>query len=346
MTGLDLKLNPSTDSPCPDCSRFMNWDEEELESDHEKAVVFRSLVATVKLQPALDVSLEARAVKLLKSVNPDDVTSANDFLCSLASNSDESLSNFVQSFVVLISSPSQIISAATMEMLDSLIMFCSAPVRLALVKSGLIPQLMTTLNPLSLSFTQAVDINIHVMTTIIGTVWLATPEGLEELENEDRDEQQAVHKTVLTQVLAPSETSICRLCINRFSIIDGEFSFAFLILLARLLEISPYHQPTMEIVLHMPVVLTVSSYLTFFKNERSIWLFLYHMINSQRDWNKKGGETRQMGEIVDRMLRMEGIEDVIEPKLQNDKNSLKGGWIVKQSIEWNNLLEMNLPKQA
>ncbi|KAK2963525.1 hypothetical protein BLNAU_1568 [Blattamonas nauphoetae] len=256
MTGLDSKLNASTDSPCRDCSGFMNLDEEKLESEHEKAVVFRSLVATVKLQPALDVSLEARAVKLLKSVNMNDVNSADAFLCSLASNSDESLA---RSFLA-----HQLHLCRIFEQLRTIL--CGAHFltqsddhRSNNGDAGLIPQLMTTLNPLSLSFAEAVDIHINVMTSIIGTVWLATPEGLEELEIEDRNEQQAVHKTVLTQVLAPSEKSIFRLSINRHLIIDGEFSFAFLILLARLLEISPYYQPTMEIVLQMPVVLTASS---------------------------------------------------------------------------------------
>ncbi|KAK2944280.1 hypothetical protein BLNAU_20776 [Blattamonas nauphoetae] len=49
-----------------------------------------------------------------------------------------------------------------------------------------------------------------------------------------------------------------------------------------------------------------------------------------------------MWKIVSRMLRMEGMENVIEAKLENDKD-MYGRSIVDKSIEWNNLLGMNLP---
>ncbi|KAK2954518.1 hypothetical protein BLNAU_10538 [Blattamonas nauphoetae] len=52
--------------------------------------------------------------------------SADAFLGEFASNSDESSTNFVQFIVVLVSSASQIISTATMKMLENLISWCSA----------------------------------------------------------------------------------------------------------------------------------------------------------------------------------------------------------------------------
>ncbi|KAK2950145.1 hypothetical protein BLNAU_14947 [Blattamonas nauphoetae] len=160
MTSFEAKPPSSTDSSCPNCSAFLNWDEEELGSEHEKAVVFRPLIATVKLQPALDC------------------------------------------IVVLISSASKRIITATMKMLNRLLQYCSAHVRLALVKAGLIPQIINTLNPQSLSFAETVDIQIYVANIIWYSLWLATPNGLEELEIEDDDEQQALHKTLPIQVFS------------------------------------------------------------------------------------------------------------------------------------------------
>ncbi|KAK2950672.1 hypothetical protein BLNAU_14343 [Blattamonas nauphoetae] len=66
------------------------------------------------------------------------------------------------------------------------------------------------------------------------------------------------------------------------------------------------------------------------------------MNNSQREWNDQGREMRQMGKAVHRMLRMEGIEDVIDEKLQNDNNEIVGQWAVILSIQWNNKQGMNL----
>ncbi|KAK2953069.1 hypothetical protein BLNAU_12058 [Blattamonas nauphoetae] len=328
-----------------DCSPFLNWSQDQPQSEHDKAVIFRSLIATVKLQPTPDNSLEAKAVKFLKSVAIQNRESTDAFLRSLASNSAESLTNFVQSIMVLVSSPNQTIATAAMEMLKTLIFGCSAEVRFPLVKADLIPQLIITLNPQSLSFTEPVDIHTYLLRIIWNSIWLATPFGLEQLAIEDVYELQTVHETVLKQVIVPSEKYIWHLCVNRFSIIDGDQSKELMDLLSHLLRICPSYQPTMEFVLHMPVVLTIPSCLTFFENDSSIFWFLIGMSTSQDEWNKKRGEVRQLWKTVIRMLRMEGIEDVIEKKMRNDKNTIKGRLIIVSSITWNNLLGMNLPEQ-
>ncbi|KAK2954363.1 hypothetical protein BLNAU_10695 [Blattamonas nauphoetae] len=311
MSALDTEQSVSTVSSCPDCSAFLNWNEAKPASEDEQAVIFRSLVATLKSQPALDVSLESKTV----------------------------------SIVVLISSPSQAINEAAMKMVGNLLQWCSSKVRLALTKADLIPHLVITLNPLSLSDAEAVDIHISLMKSIVISLWLTSPNTFAQLEIEDVTEQQAVHETVLKQVLAPSEKYISHVCVNRHSIIDGDQSRFFLELLARLLRIALYYQPMMDFILHLPVILTIPSCLTFFEANESICWFLYDIIYSQRYWNEQGGEVRQMWKTVHRIMRMEGIDDVMETKLQNDRYQFYGECIVDKSIEWNNLLGMNLPKR-
>ncbi|KAK2963633.1 hypothetical protein BLNAU_1198 [Blattamonas nauphoetae] len=213
---------------------------------------------------------------------------------------------------------------------------------LALVKADLIPHLINTLKPLSLSLSDAVDIHIYLMKSIPDSLRLATPFYLEELGIKDGKRQQAVHETVLKQVLAPSEKYSWHLCVNRYSIINGDQSMNFLELLALLLRISPYYRPTMDVVHSLPVFLTIPSCLTYFVNDRSMWSFLYDMIHSQKVWNRKRGEVEEIGKIVNRKLRMEGIEDVIEEMLQNDQNGSMEWRIVAKSIGWNNLQGMNL----
>ncbi|KAK2943639.1 hypothetical protein BLNAU_21429 [Blattamonas nauphoetae] len=343
MGVVDSKISSSTDSPCPDCSALLNWNEAKQTSDRELAVIFRSLVATLKLQPALDVALEAKAVRLLKSIHQWTHPSINDFINVFGRTTDESSTNFVQSIVVLISSPSQAIIEAAMKMVGTLLTHCSRDIRLALAKADLIPQLIITLNPLSLSFTEAVDIHIYLLTTINKLVWLATPDGLVTLGIKGKNRQQAVHETPFQQILVPSEKYICHLCMNRFSIIDVYLSDTFLDILAALLEICPYYQPSMDFVLHMPVTLTIPSYLVFCELDFSIRSFLYEMVIAQLERIRQRDEVRQMWKTMHRMLRMEGVEDVIEAKQGNDKE-LYGGGIVDTSISWNNLLGMNLPR--
>ncbi|KAK2957546.1 hypothetical protein BLNAU_7445 [Blattamonas nauphoetae] len=71
--------------------------------------------------------------------------------------------------------------------------------------------------------------------------------------------------------------------------------------------------------------------------------FLSILMNTQQEWNRTMREVRQMGKTVHRKLRM-GIEDVIEEKLRNDKNTTGGTLFVGNSIKWSNLLGMNLPR--
>ncbi|KAK2954146.1 hypothetical protein BLNAU_10963 [Blattamonas nauphoetae] len=343
MASLLSNVSPSRDDTCTACYPFLNWDEYNNKHQHENAIIFRSLVATVKLQPALDDSLEAKAVNFLNTVDPNEGESADAFLGSFASLSHEPSTEFVQSMIVLVSSASEVITTTTMKVLKNLIWFISAKLNLTLVKADLIPQLILTLNPLSLSFAEAEDIHTSLISTITWSAWLSTPDGLRQLEIEDQNEQQVVHKTVFQQVVAPSAKYISHLCVNRNSIIDGDQSKFFLELLSHLLRISSYYQPTMDCVFRIPVFLTIPSCLTFFEHDKTIWYFLYRMNNTQLYWNKTRGKVRQMWKTVHRVLRMEGIEDVIAQKLQNDGNGDWGQNIVVQSIEWKGLLGMNLP---
>ncbi|KAK2956616.1 hypothetical protein BLNAU_8456 [Blattamonas nauphoetae] len=195
-----------------------------------------------------------------------------------------------------------------MKMLVDLVANSSTQVRLALVTADLIPQLIVTLNPLSLSFTEGVDIHTGLIRIITWSVWLSLPYHLTKLGIEDDNGQQAVHETVLQQVLAPSEQYISYLCVNRYSIVGGDQSRYFLLILAQLLRSS--------------------------------------MMDILRKVDKQGGEVRQMWKIVSRMLRMEGIEDVMEEKLRNHRDQTFGGAIVTFSIKWNNMLGMNLTRRA
>ncbi|KAK2956564.1 hypothetical protein BLNAU_8404 [Blattamonas nauphoetae] len=324
-----------------DCSPFINWTKGKKESEEEMAVVFQSLVATVKVQPVFDVSLEAKAVRFLESVDHDVEETADDFFKSLASFTDEFSTDIVQSIVVLITSANQVITATSMDLLDDLINCCSAKVHFPLVKADLIPQIIVTLNPHSLSFEEAVDIHASLMKIIHYSLWLATPDCLRQLEIEDRDGQHAVRETVFTQVLEPSEQYMCNSCMNRFSITDYGQSFHFLGILAKLLEISPYYQPTMNFVLSMPVDLTITSCLAYFEKEDSIRYFLHYMGETLREWNDSSADMVQLGRTELRMLRMEGIEDVTEQKLQNEKSAFTGVQLDFYSTKWNRQQGMN-----
>ncbi|KAK2964001.1 hypothetical protein BLNAU_1082 [Blattamonas nauphoetae] len=344
MTTSDTIMDSSLEKTCSDCSPFLHWNEDHFESEHEKTVVFRSLVATLQFQPVLDEYLEAKAAKCLEYVVKGDSYSVDSFLSSLGSFSGESLMDFVHSVVMLISSPSNVITTASMKMLGTLIEWCSAKPQLALIKVDLIPQIIATLNPLSLFFAEALDIHNCLIRVISSSFWLLSSNGLSQLKIENYVEEQAVHETVLKQVLFPSENYIWHLCANRFSVVDGEQSKYFLALLAGILEKSPYYQPMMDIVLPMPIILTIPSCLTFFEADSSIYTYIFFVVDTQREWSIKSRDIRRSGTAIFRCLRMEGIEDVFDEKLRNDKKSDVGQFILDQLLKLINLQGMNLPE--
>ncbi|KAK2958001.1 hypothetical protein BLNAU_6927 [Blattamonas nauphoetae] len=81
-----------------------------------------------------------------------------------------------------------------MKMLNNLLTNCSSNVRLALVSADLIPQLINTLHPQSLSFVEAVGIHVHLMTRITNSLRLTTPDGFACLKIEDYVEEQSMEQ--------------------------------------------------------------------------------------------------------------------------------------------------------
>ncbi|KAK2956660.1 hypothetical protein BLNAU_8294 [Blattamonas nauphoetae] len=328
---LDIMPRISLENIPSDCHPFLKWNETKLKSDIEKTVVFRSLVASVKLLPPFAYFLEERALILLEYVTPNNKKKAESLLNNLASFSDAPLTDLIQSIVELLHSANLFIPTAAMKMLKSQCQHCSEGTHLALVKADLIPQIISALNPQSRSFAKAEEIHSCLLSSLSLSFFLATPNGLRRLKHIDHDEQQAVYETIFQQVLVPSEKYICHLCASRYSIIDGELSTYFL--------------PTMDLVLHMPVVLTIPSCLAFFQTERSYWIVLHKMNCFLSEWNEQLEEVPQMWKNVYRTLRMEGMDDVIEEKMRNDDYGSTGRWIIIDSINFGNRLGINLPKQ-
>ncbi|KAK2951509.1 hypothetical protein BLNAU_13531 [Blattamonas nauphoetae] len=329
-----------------DNSAFMKWNGNQVASTSVNSAIFGSLVSLIKDGFPFNDRLEEKAASFLDSItNPVFFRSEYSILGIDPSFSPESLIAFVTSITVLLSSSNQTIMKASMKLLDNQFVLCSSNGRLALLRAGIIPQIINTLNPLSLSIPEAVYVHTYLIQIIANAFWLSTPTGLSNHKTEDKIERQAVHETVLQHVIAPSEKYIGHLCRNRHSITDEGMGRGLMLILTRILQISPYNQSTIGVVLNLPLFLTIPSWLTVLENESLISSFLHAMVNIQQEWNRTSGEVRQRWKKVDRLLRKEGIEDVIEDKLRNNQQDFVGGVLVEYSLDWNDLLGMNLPQR-
>ncbi|KAK2958877.1 hypothetical protein BLNAU_6126 [Blattamonas nauphoetae] len=260
----------------------------------------------------------------------------------MQSSSDDSLTDFVASINVLISSSKQLIIEGTLRLLDRLSAKSSPQIQLKLVSIDLVPQIITSLSQQSLSFVDPVDIHTRLINVVKSGLQLATPRGLDRLADGHPFERQAVHKTVLEHVLVPSEEYLRRMSTNRFILADGDLADDFVDLLALILRISPFSQPTVDLLPQLSIFLTIPSCLTVFDFDLPFWSFLGVMVLSQEDWNKQGGNVRRSGATIFRCLRTEGLDDVLEQRLQNDLNGNIGEDLADYLIKLNAMLGMNV----
>ncbi|KAK2953022.1 hypothetical protein BLNAU_12011 [Blattamonas nauphoetae] len=223
------------------------------------------------------------------------------------------------------------ITKATIALVFRIVVFCSINTLLKLVSDGLVPQLISALNPLSLSFADADDIHIHLMRIIDYALSLSTRTELESLNIHNAHEQQAVHETVINQVLMPSEGYLRHLCVNHRLIVDGNQSSTFILLIAKIFKICPSHDPMVDFLCELPVFLAIPSCLTHFESfDTTLW-FPTEMLEVQSEWTRGGGRMLRRWNQVLRSLRTEGIEDVFEQRLPDiGWNSDRAG--VRRSI--------------
>ncbi|KAK2957245.1 hypothetical protein BLNAU_7839 [Blattamonas nauphoetae] len=265
----------------------------------------------MKDNDSVDETLEKKAVRFLRMIRRLSDESISRFVLSLApTSSDESLLTFVEHSLI----------AATMEILDDLFGTYSAKLHFALLNAELIPHIITSLSPSLLPFADCQDIHTHLISFIESSLWIATSPGLKTLQIEDSIESKSVNETILKHILVPSEGYIHHLCANRWSIVDDDQLYKFMRLLARIIGICPQDQPTMDFVLKLPVITAITSAITFCEFDLIIWRFLDETDKSQREWNKHSHSIGQSVKIVRRHLKMEGFDEVIEQRQQNDKN--------------------------
>ncbi|KAK2944170.1 hypothetical protein BLNAU_20917 [Blattamonas nauphoetae] len=246
-------------------------------------------------------------------------------------SSNRPWSVFVESIAVLISSSKQKIVESTMDLLSFMIQRGLPDTNLAIAESNLIPQLMLTLHPLSLSFTEE-KIHVYLITILSKLLYFFTPVGHRSLDLYDPEYRPVHRDALLTRLLFPLEEYLHHLCSNRYTIPQGDLTDNFMFLLARLLQICPDFQPTMDFVFTLPVLLTITSSLTFFERDRSVDQFLHGLREYLRFWVYANRQARQSEALVYRSVRSEGLEDAIEQQSRTNTREPCRWVIVEQCL--------------
>ncbi|KAK2940295.1 putative serpin family protein [Blattamonas nauphoetae] len=215
-------------------SAFLNWDGTQITTIPDRITIFHSLISTVKHDNALDSASEEKIVQFLGHIMTLSTEEMEKLIVALVpSSSEESTQKFVNSIVVFVSSANQRITKEAMRIVNELLENSSPKFCLNLVKADLVPHLIASLHPQSLSLADAEDIHTFLMEAIAAGLWLGTPDGLLQLEIEHPSDRDTVHEIVLKHIIAISEPYLLHLCTQRFSIVDGSQSLQFMALLLR-----------------------------------------------------------------------------------------------------------------
>ncbi|KAK2962894.1 hypothetical protein BLNAU_1917 [Blattamonas nauphoetae] len=310
---------------------FLNHDTTLNQPFEDWSALYGSLVSLVRDHVDFDDALQDKAVNFLHNLNGRDIQTA-----------DETLSDFSDSVCVLLSSPHSKIVVATLSFVSGSVSRANFKQRLNLLKTGLISKISAILQPHTLPFSGNADLNRYLFMILHELVRMAEAYAIQTLAITEPSDQHNHRELVFRKVIHPSSPYLAFLCRNRYLLEAASFPRGYVALFSRLLQISPYHRPTLEFVLSSPVVTTVLSFLSFVDESHSSWLLLIICAPSLREWQKHGAEVVQCGKRMINALIREGMADTLEQMMRNDMRGNFGASVVTECEAFTRFLGANL----
>ncbi|KAK2960132.1 hypothetical protein BLNAU_5015 [Blattamonas nauphoetae] len=295
---------------------FLSFDPKSKLSFDDQSSIYHSLVALVKAEYPFDETLQDKAAQFLKGHESkfDDQQTALKVVTELVPSSAGSPRGFVPSIVTLLSSPHLRVVGAALSFLFETTTQSSPPIRCRLVESDLISKAIAIVQPhtLPLSGNEAMINKLNWV--IIECLRLAIPFVVSELHITDAVDKYNHHEVIFQKVVIPSSQYVSFLISNRHSLNEDLFDL-FMDLLYALIRIGPLHRPTLEYVLTSPIVMTLSSCLSFVESVDPLYITLAGICEMIEERNKEGAEVVQSTKRMIQALFSEGFEDTLEQTL-------------------------------
>ncbi|KAK2959998.1 hypothetical protein BLNAU_4881 [Blattamonas nauphoetae] len=291
-----------------------------------KSSIYCSLIGLVQAEYPFDKAVQDRAVQFLKNLEPKQ--GDNDFAAKLVfhlvPSSGRSPCGFVESIVTLLSSPHSTVVESALSFLYLTLFNSSHDLRLLLVDSDLTTKVLATVQPHTLSIAGN-ETMLNYLTRIIDCfASLGSPSHSLSFSITTPVDEFNVHKMIFQKVVLPSSQFVTFLISNRFIINEGLISDE-MDLLGTLIDISPFHRPTLEFVLASPIAMALPSCLSFIEGDDLLpWSILIKITNWFVIWKLHDGEFIQSKTLVARTLFSEGFGDTLEQKMIHEKSRSYG----------------------
>ncbi|KAK2960037.1 hypothetical protein BLNAU_4920 [Blattamonas nauphoetae] len=258
----------------------------------------------------------------------------------LVPSSDGSPSGFVESIVTLLSSPHSAVVAAALSFLYITLFYSSLSVRCRLMESDLVSKVFAILQPHTVQISGNETIIYTLIQTFYSCIKLAFPSSLVDIGLTTAVDKHNHREMIFQKVVIPSSGFLTILISNRH-VISEDFFDSFMSLLDTLLQIGPFHRPTVEFVLASPIVMAFSSCLSPVENRGHIRNTLINIEQSLQKWKDEGQEVVQCGKRMIQALFSEGFEDTLEQKMMNDTDEYDGRSVVDDCLQLSQLLGSN-----
>ncbi|KAK2963625.1 hypothetical protein BLNAU_1190 [Blattamonas nauphoetae] len=300
---------------------FLVFDPKTELSFDDKSSIYCSLATLVKAEHRSNNALEDRATRFLTSLAPKfgDFSLSAKLVTDLVPSSTGSHSGFVESIVTLLSSPHSTIVEAALLFLN--VTTWNLPTRFLsrLAEVDIITNALAAVQPHTLPITGFEETHRYLIRIVDIFVDLASQSNLRDLGITATVDKSNHLEMIFQKVVIPSSQIVTFLISNR-NLLKGNLLDSFMILLRTLLEVGPFHRPTLEFVLASPIVMAFSSCLPFAEEAVILFIHLGNINNSLKEWRNHGPEVVQSAKRMMQALISEGFEDTLEQMMMYEKN--------------------------
>ncbi|KAK2959581.1 hypothetical protein BLNAU_5359 [Blattamonas nauphoetae] len=287
----------------------------------EKAALFGSIVSRVRDNSDVDDAIQDEAVALLDDLKPYpfDSAAADRIVTELVPSTDGTLSGFVDSACILVSSPHSKIVNAALSFLERSFWTSSPHNRVRLIQKDFFSRILAIIQPQHLPLSENEDVFHSLNRILSSSIDLARPSTLKALKLDDPSARQNHLEFVFQQVIQQHSSYISFLCQNRHLVSTNLYPSWMDGVVVSLFQISPYHLPTLEWILTSPVVLTINVVLSSLTPKHDLDRVLLGFTESLREWKREGPEVIGSGKRMINALVSDGLEDTLEQLVRIDR---------------------------
>ncbi|KAK2955696.1 hypothetical protein BLNAU_9386 [Blattamonas nauphoetae] len=250
-------------------SPFLTWTPDDPATLDSITPAFHSLVSMVRDNLGFDEELLSKVSTFISSVATTVMFfhSFKDFLMAVGRDSINPNAKFVDSISVLVSSSHPSIFKATLSFIRKCLDCCSSSLKLDLVSSKLFPGILSSQNLQRLPLIADKSVMEDILAIFLSCIELLSTASVLTLSSASGIRPESIRDVVLREVLVPIEPSLVQISRNRYLFWwDDECKETF-ILLTKIFDFGPLHQPTHDFICSSCIPVVLQSLLSKTENE-------------------------------------------------------------------------------